>query len=295
MAYDYDETYTFPDKTTGEVGWDYVGPDHTGLKARNTDGAWCWTDTGSPSSNTGPPSGVACVYTETSSPVAVDDEFFMTLATAVSAATYGLYVTLDRCTYGVTQAHLYFEAYNGTAWVSIDDWAGDSTTTFTSEGPYDFTSYSNADFKIRFRTIVAGTKYKNDMAVDTVRIYGDAKGGEEFQKTLSDTTSLTDSISRIGSFYKALSENQTLSDSIIKSTSFYRILTDTSSLSDSIDTLKAFVKELTESLSLTDGFERKWTIYKILSESISIIDSIQKEHYGLLTQVTILHKLVFGA
>jgi hypothetical protein len=174
---DYDETYSFTTLSGNSADFTWDGPDVDVLSAENTAGSWCWTDVGSTSSNTGPPSGVPCVYTETSSPVAVDDEFYMTLAAAneVDAGAYGIYVTFNTCTYGNTSAHLYFEAWDGGTWQPIDDWAGNSTTTFTSRGPYDFTSYDNSDFSIRFRTLVAGTTYTNDMAVDEIRIYGDSK------------------------------------------------------------------------------------------------------------------------
>jgi hypothetical protein len=171
----YDQTYTLDTLVAAEADWDFVGPDLNDLQAVDTDGAWCWTDTGSVSSGTGPPSGVACVYTETSSPVTAGDEFFMTLTNPVDAGSYALNVTFDRCTQGDASAHLYFEAWNGSGWVPVDDWAGDSTTTFTSEGPYDFSSYDNSDFKIRFRTVVGGTTYQNDMSVDTIRIYGNGR------------------------------------------------------------------------------------------------------------------------
>lgn len=170
----YDQTYSF-DTLAGNSGdfiWD--GPDVDVLSARDTDGAWCWTSTGSVSSSTGPPTGTACVYTETSSPVAAADVFIMTLAVAneVDASLYALYVTFNNCMYGNTAGHQYFEAWNGTSWQAIDDWAGNTTTTFTSRGPYDFTAYTNSDFSIRIRNVVGGTAYQNDFAVDQVRIYG---------------------------------------------------------------------------------------------------------------------------
>jgi hypothetical protein len=176
---DYDVTYSMNSKSEAEVGWDYVGPQGNNVQSENTAGYWCWTNTGSSSSGTGPPSGVPCVYTETSSPVAIGNEFFMTLTDPVSAAMYELFITFDRCTYGNVSAHLYFEVWDGSQWVLIDDWPGDSVTTFTSEGPYDLSAYTNPDFKIRFRTVVGGTAYQNDMAVDEVRIYGNYRASYE--------------------------------------------------------------------------------------------------------------------
>lgn len=173
----YDVTYDFSTLAGNQSDFTWDGPDVDVLSAENTDGAWCWTSTGSTSSTTGPPSGTACVYTETSSPVEVGDEFIMTLASAneVDASAYSLFVTFDNCMQGSTTGQLYFEAWDGSAWQSIDDWLGDSTTAMTSRGPYDFTSYTNSDFSVRFRVIVAGTTYYNDFSVTDIRIYGDDK------------------------------------------------------------------------------------------------------------------------
>lgn len=173
---DYDETYSFDSLAANSADFIWDGPDVDVLSVENTDGSWCWTNDGSTSSGTGPPVGTACVYTETSSPVAVSDVFIMTLAVAneADADAYDLFVTFNTCTYGNTSAHLYFEAFDGADWNAIDDWAGNATTTFTSRGPYNFNAYTNTDFSIRFRTVVAGTTYTNDMAVDEIRIYGDS-------------------------------------------------------------------------------------------------------------------------
>jgi Peptidase family C25/Propeptide_C25/Domain of unknown function (DUF2341) len=101
--------------------------------------------------------------------------YIMTLASAVDASAYGLYVTFNTCTQAQSAGTLYFEAYNGSTWVGIASWPGDTTTTFTSRGPYDLTGYNNSDFKIRFRVVTGGTSYQNDFAIDEVRIYGNAK------------------------------------------------------------------------------------------------------------------------
>lgn len=171
---DYDVTYTFDSKATS-TGWDYVGKYYTGIQDRDSDGGWCWTDTGSVSSGTGPPSGIPCVYTETSSPVSVGDEFTMTLSSPVDASIYGLYVTCDVSLHGDADGKAYIEAYNGSTWDTLWTWSLNQTEDFQSKGPFDCTSYNNNDFKIRFRTDVQGSAYKNDFAVDNIRIYGDLK------------------------------------------------------------------------------------------------------------------------
>jgi hypothetical protein len=89
--------------------------------------------------------------------------------------------------YGNTSGTMYFEAWDGGSWNIIDSWSGNSTTSFTSRGPYNFSAtglnYTNSDFKIRFRIVTGGTSYQNDFAVDEVYLYGDLTGGSYTQES----------------------------------------------------------------------------------------------------------------
>jgi len=171
---DYDETYIFSSLTTSTSDFTYLGPDFSGLQVKDTDGAWCWTDSGSVSTGTGPPSGIDCVYTETSSPVAVDDVFTMTLTNDINASSYGFFIDLDMYLYSQTGGDVYFEAYNGSTWDIVGSFGYSISVSLVST-TFDCSSYSNSDFKIRFRIVVGGTSYDNDFAVKEIRIYGDAK------------------------------------------------------------------------------------------------------------------------
>lgn len=176
---DYDVTYSFSVQAEANDEWILASnrqADHEAQNADNANGGyWCWTDTGSPSSNTGPPSGTACIYTETSSPSTVGDEFTCELRTALNAGQYGFFVEFNLCVYGNAAGTIYFEAYDGNSWNIIDSWSGNGTTTFTAKGPYDLSSYGNSDFKVRLRIVTGGTAYQNDFSWDEVRIYGDEK------------------------------------------------------------------------------------------------------------------------
>lgn len=161
------------------------GGDNEARAADNANGGyWCWTNTGSPSTGTGPPTGTACMYSETSSPSAVGDVFYAELRTAINASANDIHtVSFNNCMYGNTSGMMYFEAFNGSTWDVIDSWAGNATTTFTSRGPYDFGpsgyNYTNTDFKIRFRIVTGGTSYQNDFAIDTVYIESDPNASIE--------------------------------------------------------------------------------------------------------------------
>ncbi len=173
----YDKTYSFNTLNEANDGsWEYWNTDigYHSVADRGTYQYWCWTDSGTPSDPTGPPSGISCIYPETSSPTEVGDVYIATLSDteAIDTRLHGIYVTFDTCMQGDPAGHMYFEYWDGDSWEIRDDWAGDSITTFTARGPYDFTALENDDLKIRFRVVVGGTNFYNDFAFDEVKIYG---------------------------------------------------------------------------------------------------------------------------
>lgn len=170
-------TWSFSVQSECNDDWILASNRFTDHEAQNPDNAnggyWCWTDTGSPSTGTGPPTGVPCIYTESSSPSAVGDEFTCELRTAISAAAMAITVEFNLSDYGNASGMIYFEAYNGSSWDVIDSWSGQATTErFVAQGPYDLSSYTNADFKVRLRVVTGGTSYQNDFAWDEVHIIG---------------------------------------------------------------------------------------------------------------------------
>ncbi len=164
------------------------GGDNEAHVSENAQGGyWCWTNAGSASSGTGPPTGTACMHAETSSPSAVGDIFYAELRVAINALTQDIHtVTFQTCMQGTTAGYMYFEAYNGSTWDIIDSWPGDAVTTFTARGPYDFgpgdLDYTNTDFQVRFRIVTAATSYQNDFAIDTFYLEYDVKDVSEVEQ-----------------------------------------------------------------------------------------------------------------
>lgn len=165
----------------------FTGDNEAQTSVNANGGYWCWTDAGSASTATGPPTGVACMHAETSSPSAAGDVFYAELRTAINALLNDIHtVTFQTCTRCDAAGTLYFEAYNGSTWDVIDSWIGDAVTTFTARGTYDFgpndLDYTNTDFKVRFRVVTAGTAYNNDFAIDTFYLEYDLKATSEIEQ-----------------------------------------------------------------------------------------------------------------
>ncbi len=212
QAADLDVVYTFGSKASGETGWDYVGPDGNNLQNENTKGYWCWSNDATPASGVGPPygqggSGDGYVYTETSSPVEENDEFTMTLSQAVDASTYALnssfYLSIN---FDDQPGELHFEVFDGSVWQPEGIWYGSSSAVWVYAN-INLSSYTNADLKVRFRTVVKGTAWKNDGAIDTVRIYGDSRDPVSY--TITASAGLNGSISPAGGVSVAKNDDQT--------------------------------------------------------------------------------------
>ncbi|MHA1985460.1 MAG: NosD domain-containing protein [Promethearchaeota archaeon] len=179
----YEKTYSFTTRNEANDGtWDYWNTDIGGhqVEPKGSYQYWCWTDSGTDSVDTGPPSNIACIYPETSSPTSVGDIYIATLADSeeIDTNVYDLYVTFNTIMQGDPAGHMYFEYWDGDSWEIKDDWQGDTVSTFTAQGPYDFTALTNSDFKIRFRVVVGGVAYRNDFTFDEVRIFTGSKEEE---------------------------------------------------------------------------------------------------------------------
>ena len=182
--YDYDVTYTFPDYATANDGsWTYTASGgRNGLQnAGGFAGYWTWDQNTTPSSGVGPLHGVdgdpeGYVFTESSSPTAVDENFVMTLTNAVDASQYALSVSFYYSQdFNGDPGELYFEVWDGDSWEQVFFNNSPCDVADWVQVDNDLSAYTNSDFKIRFRTIVKGTAWRNDCGIDNVRIYGNCR------------------------------------------------------------------------------------------------------------------------
>lgn len=77
-------------------------------------------------------------------------------------------------------ASLHVDAWNGSSWdLDVTGSAINSgqQTAWTSSGAIDLSSYTNSDFKVRIRYIMSngGSSFQNDVALDDLHLYGDAR------------------------------------------------------------------------------------------------------------------------
>jgi hypothetical protein len=188
----YDQTYNFDDQSG--TGWDWSGPSGTGLSTVYATGKWYVFDDATASDPTGPdgPQGGSgyYVYTETSSGTA-GDVWTMTLSNSIDASTYALncsfYLSLDLNT---STPDVKFEVYNGTIWETVATYPNNDLPDWNFYD-VDLSAYENSDLQVRFYHQTGGSAYLNDLGIDTVRIYGDARTptitlGEHTSGQLSD-------------------------------------------------------------------------------------------------------------
>ncbi len=173
----------------GATNWTAV----TGSDGKN---AWCYGTQATDSSSTGtnPGNPVPFVFIESSSngtstcgnSIALGSSQYLQSNT-LDASTYAFSFSFDYNMQIGGNGSLYLDAWNGSSWdLDVTGGAiasGSQGTSWYTAGPYDLSSYSNADFKLRIRFVVSsnGSVWKNDLMLDNLAIT--AGGGSGSTRT----------------------------------------------------------------------------------------------------------------
>ncbi len=190
QAADYDKTYNFTTQTDPDnADWTFTDKLGTGLQAPNTDRRWSWDGDTTVSGDVGPlgpQEGTGgYVHTETSGGTSVGDIFTMELANGLDGSLYSLnvsfYVSADNNGETVT---IEADAWDGTQWNNLLN-RGGATVADWDFYNYSFDTYTNADVKVRFRVTLGGTTWGNDIAFDTIRLYGNSRNDPPVAPILS--------------------------------------------------------------------------------------------------------------
>lgn len=154
--------------------WEFSGPRGVGIK--NKGGYWNWSDSDTPTNNTGPSSGHThgYVYCETGSPTKTGSVFTMTSIATFEANLSELTVSYYYNMNTDTPVKVEVLAWDGYKWVIEDSFTpydyelGDEW----SKRSFMIENYENDDCRIRFKiTILDGGKsYRKDFALDSIEI-----------------------------------------------------------------------------------------------------------------------------
>ncbi len=100
----------------------------------------------------------------------------------LDAGTYAFNFSFDYNMQIGGNGSLHLDAYNGSGW-DLDVTggtiaSGTQGTSWQTAGPYDLSSYSNADFKLRIRFVVSstGNDYQNDLLLDNLAVTAGSGG-----------------------------------------------------------------------------------------------------------------------
>lgn len=98
-----------------------------------------------------------------------------------------------------------------------------------------------------------------------------------FEKILTETLNLTDTVSKTCNWFRIFTESISLADTLSKVRTQFRTFTETLYLQDIYSRTVSFYRTLTESITLTDIYSRAWSIYRTFPESFSLTDTIIKK------------------
>jgi hypothetical protein len=184
---EYDTTWGFDDQLSCDDDWTFTDPGATsGVGSRGDSQDWSYSETDTPSSVTGPlgpQAGAGYVYTESSS-TTLGDTFTMELTNPINATELSMncsfWLSRDLDSGGTFPPEVNFEVWDGDVYQTVGQW-GDAAVKDWESHSFDLSSYTNSDFKVRFRFVTGGaTTYENDLGIDTVRIWGTCPASTPF-------------------------------------------------------------------------------------------------------------------
>lgn len=151
---------------------------------------------------------------------------------------------------------------------------------FTATPPANWTERADLAGGPQFVTKNAGVEIGAQGAVKTtlnnsaeyttimLAIQPPQPAGEKYEKTLEETVTISDALTRKAG--KALAESVTISDALTQKAAFKRTLEETVTISDAV--AKKFGKPLAESVTISDALQKKYGL--LLKETVTISDEV---------------------
>lgn len=96
------------------------------------------------------------------------------------------------------------------------------------------------------------------------------------ERSISESITMSDSLSRFKLAIRAISQTITLSDSLAEAALKFRTMTETITLSDAIARAKIFPRAIAESITLSDSISRFKLAVRSISETITLADSLTR-------------------
>lgn len=178
-----------------------IGPAGSGLVSSGN-GRWNYRSTATGSSQTGPsvpPPGpdIYYWYCETSG-TTLGSVYTMTLNDILDSSLYNFTVNFYYSNYGSTGGgECLVQYWDGASWVTVQTIGWDTVSSaWKSATPIDLSAYSNADGQIRWQFTTGGTTtYRNDFALDWIRIIADTKSSSSESSSSTSSSSSSSSTS----------------------------------------------------------------------------------------------------
>lgn len=117
-----------------------------------------------------------------------------------------------------------------------------------------------------------------------VLMKGPASSGTTFTRTPSDTTSVSESISRVATKIRSKTDTTSLSESLSRVVTHIRSKTDTTTLSESLSRVKTAIRSKTDSTTLSESISRVATKIRSKTDTTSVSETISRVKTALRTK-----------
>jgi hypothetical protein len=132
---------------------------------------------------------------------------------------------------------------------------------------------SFSDSVIRFKKAV---RTISDTVSFTSSVSGIRFGGGVINRTINESITFIDNVTRISSKFRSISESVSFTDNIARTTSKIRNMAESISISDTVTRLKKGIKSLSETINFTDTVQRVKSASRSMNESISFTDTVTR-------------------
>jgi|GEM_PF-4840892 len=161
----------------------------------------------------------------------------------------------------------------GTIFNSNVTFDGNAATGTYSEAPADahaayyIGTMSNGSFLVEF--------VANEYSTAFVLCFkSEAAGGEAYERTVTDTVGLADTLTTARNLAKSVSDPVGMTDTVATARTLPRSIADALGITDSVNALKKLVRTISDAIGLTDTLSTKRGLSRTVSDPAAATDSI---------------------
>lgn len=100
--------------------------------------------------------------------------------------------------------------------------------------------------------------------------------GALFTRTITETTSISETLARVATKLRGLTETTAISETLVKVTIKPRSITETTAISETLSRLKSAIRTITETTAISETLTRTKLAFRTLTETIPVSETLSR-------------------